>query len=128
MWIWVQATGELIAEGGATLAHGYSGRDAGHNNPALQQVPMIGPLPEGTYTIHSPRVHPHLGPFVMSLSPYPGNQMFGRSAFYIHGDSLTHPGHASDGCIILARDAREAIWDSGDHTLRVIAGEPTSNV
>jgi hypothetical protein len=47
--------------------------------------------------------------------------MFGRSGFLMHGDNIRLPGTASEGCIILPRDLREAIWNSADHTLEVIA-------
>jgi Protein of unknown function (DUF2778) len=47
------------------------------------------------------------------LTPDPSNDMCGRSGFLIHGDSVSHPGDASDGCIILSRAEREAIVKSG---------------
>jgi hypothetical protein len=53
----------------------------------------------------------------MNLTPRPGNQMFGRSAFMIHGDNRTHT--ASQGCIILRRDLREQIDRSDDRELTV---------
>jgi hypothetical protein len=31
----------------------------------------------------------------------------------IHGDSISHPGDASDGCIIFSRAEREAIVKTG---------------
>jgi hypothetical protein len=47
--------------------------------------------------------------------------MFGRSAFYIHGDLVSAPGQhlASEGCIILAREIRNTIGESGDTSLIV---------
>ena len=61
----------------------------------------------------------------MSLTPNAANNMFGRSEFKIHGDLIDAPGQhkASDGCVILSRDVREQIWQSGDHDLHVIPGE-----
>ena len=39
----------------------------------------------------------------------------------MHGDSIEHPGAASEGCIIVARPIREQVWESGDRKLQVIA-------
>jgi hypothetical protein len=45
--------------------------------------------------------------------------MFGRCGFFCHGDSIAHPGHASDGCIIQDLTTRHRMWSSGDHELDV---------
>jgi len=45
---------------------------------------------------------------------------FGRDGFLIHGDSVRHPGDASEGCIILPRRFRERIWTSEDTDLEVV--------
>lgn len=103
---------------------GYSGFEAGKNNPALQNVANVGPIPQGRYTIGKPECvdspGPH-GPFVMRLTPDAANQMFGRDGFLIHGDSIVKPGTASHGCIIMGRLIRNAIAASGDHDLTVVA-------
>jgi hypothetical protein len=39
----------------------------------------------------------------------------------MHGDSIAHPGCASEGCIIMGQKIRQQIWTSGDHQLRVVA-------
>lgn len=118
MWTWKQSTGELFRDGNL-VAQGYSGFDAGKNNPALQSVPDVGPIPQGAYTFLFPRNTDSHGPYVLPLLPNPQNEMFGRSGFLCHGDSLAHSGSASHGCIILARPTREAIWASGDRQLTV---------
>jgi hypothetical protein len=46
--------------------------------------------------------------------------MCGRGGFLIHGDSISHPGDASDGCIILTRPEREAIVKTGSKMLIVV--------
>ncbi len=46
--------------------------------------------------------------------------MFGRSGFLIHGDSVSHPGEASEGCIILDRNVRETIANDDDKYLVVV--------
>ena len=60
------------------------------------------------------------GPYALALMPDSMNEMFERSGFMIHGDSLVAPGTASEGCIIIPRDAREAMWESGDRHLQVV--------
>ena len=56
----------------------------------------------------------------MPLIPSPTNEMFGRSEFLIHGDSLEHPGAASEGCIILPRFTVAYMGVSGSSTCRGI--------
>lgn len=119
MWTYRQSTGELIDAAGEIVAEGYSGHSAGRNNPALESEHNVGPVPRGSYTILSPRDTPTHGPFVMPLSPAPGNAMHGRSGFLIHGNNQSND--ASTGCIILPRVDRERVWNSGDHALQVIA-------
>ena len=113
MWTYEQATGWLISPSGKRLVQGYSGHPpSGVNNPALQMVAKMGPLPRGFYTILPPVDSPEHGPDAMPLLPDQDNEMFGRSGFMIHGDSLQHPGYASLGCIIVPRFARDRIIDT----------------
>jgi hypothetical protein len=121
MWRYVQSTGELYEPTGTLHSRGYSGRGTAKNDPAKQCVVDQGPIPRGDYTIKGAIDHPQLGPVSMPLSPDAANNMCGRSAFYIHGDSSSHPGQASDGCVIMSpRHVREAIDESADKALRVI--------
>jgi hypothetical protein len=117
-----QATGRMLEASGALIGRGYAGKAAGTNNPALQNVINVGPLPQGSYAINAPVDTATHGPFVMWLTPKPTNQMFGRTGFGIHGDSIEHPGLASDGCIVLKRPEREAVWNTGDRDLDVVSG------
>ena len=117
-WKYEQETGQL-SQNGADVAIGYSGAGNGKNNPAMQDVQKIGPIPRGTYTIGEPHDTPTHGPYVLRLTPDPENEMHGRSGFLIHGDSKEHPGQASEGCIIMPRNIREQVWDSGDTALEV---------
>ena len=48
----------------------------------------------------NPAVHLKLGAFAIPLRAAIDNRMFGRNGFYCHGDSIEHPGDASDGCIV----------------------------
>lgn len=127
-WVYEQKTGELRNPQGQLVATGYAGGNCGKNpegknNPDMQNCKAIGPLPVGAYTFCTPLLQSHLGPYAIPLIPAPGNEMFGRSGFYMHGDSIAEPGAASEGCIIMPRAVREACWASADHSLEVITGE-----
>ena len=125
-WTFESSTGTLFDPSGKLAATGYAGGDKGlHkegiNNPQLQNVHDIGPLPEGIYTMGDPVEGSHLGPLAIPLTPDPNNQMFGRSSFFIHGDRIGAEGTASDGCIILAHDIRTLLSQSDDRQMQVIA-------
>jgi len=119
MWTYEQSTGRLSRDG-AFVAEGYSGLDEAKNNAAMQEVHDRGPIPRGLYTIGSPFDTQEHGPFVLRLTPDPANTMFGRSGFLIHGDSIQHPGRASNGCIVLKPQFRHMIAESGDTALTVV--------
>lgn len=124
MWTFVQSTGALLLNG-AHFTFGYSGCGDGKNNPALQGVRQVGPIPCGRWKIvGQPFDSPANGPFCLRLAPNHGTDTLGRSGFLIHGDSLSDPGNASRGCIILPRAIRKAIWASGDVDLLVVADPP----
>lgn len=120
MWSYHQSSGALYDAAGLHIATGYSGAPAGKNDPTKQDIPKVGPIPRGLYTIGVPFASATHGPFAIHLTPGPGNEMHGRDGFLCHGDSKEHPGAASEGCIILQRAIREQVWSSGDHRLRVV--------
>lgn len=107
---------------GAILWHdAYSGRGDGLNNPAMQAVHNVGPIPVGQWHIGDPKVPPdHLGPLAMPLTPLPGTDACGRTALFIHGDNEAMNHTASDGCVILPRAVRKIIADGDDKELIVI--------
>lgn len=117
-WTYNQRTGTLTAPDGQVAAtDGYSGAGQGRNNPGMENQPNVGPIPRGSYRIRSARHSAHTGPVSMDLAPNVGTDTYGRSAFLIHGDNLTHT--ASHGCIILRRDVRVQINQSTDRELIV---------
>lgn len=121
-FVYSQSTGILTHEGIA-LGKGYSGHGDGINNAAMQSVHDIGPIPRGKYRIGPQQTHPKLGPVAMPLQPYPMNEMFGRSAFFIHGPHSNDKCDSSEGCIILDRKVRVEISTAqnlGDDTLQVV--------
>ena len=104
------------------VATGWAGNHAGKNNPDMQDKPCVGPLPQGFYTICEwEENHGHLGPLVAFLKPDPGNEMFGRGDFFIHGPSGKNWGQESKGCIVVEHDEREAVKDTGETRLHVVA-------
>jgi len=120
MWTYEQRTGRLTSPAGDVVATGYSGAGDGKNDPAAQAEHNVGPIPAGTYTIGPPKDTLTHGPFVLPLSPSADNEMFGRAGFLIHGDSVTEPGTASEGCVIMPRAVRELVAASDDKTLSVV--------
>lgn len=122
MWTFEQSTGNLYNPAGAFVEKGYSGNGVWKDDPASQCVHNHGPLPAGLYTIGAAIADGgHLGPFVMPLTPDAGNEMCERGGFFMHGDSISDPGNASDGCVIMSRTTRVAVNASADKELTVVA-------
>lgn len=121
IWVYKQSTGELFLRGSPVTTPygvGYSGVGEGKNNSVYQCVKDIGPIPRGKYTIGQETNNPT--PVTLPLEPDSDNNMCGRSGFLIHGDNVERPGWASQGCIILSKDVREKVRDSGVNRLEVI--------
>lgn len=121
MWLYEQTSGRMIKKGSGVIATGYSGAGIAKNSPSMENIQNVGPIPEGFYDMEEPVNSPEHGPYSIRLLPDVENVMYGRSHFWIHGDSLERPGKASMGCIILPRFAREIMWQGGDHRLRVVS-------
>ena len=117
-WEFSQRTGELRHDGVLVYDKGYSGAGFAKNDPDMEHVPYQGPIPRGTWSIGQAQKTTK-GDYTMPLSPYGGNH-HGRSAFLIHGDSISSPGTASEGCIILPLPIRKRISASGDTSLHVV--------
>lgn len=121
-WLYKQSTGELFLKGSPVItpfAVGYSGCGSGKNNPDMQCVKDIGPIPKGWYTLGEILDEP--AAYTIKLIPDVSNEMCSRSGFLIHADSIQRPGWASQGCIIIP-DAtkRESIANGGVKRLEVI--------
>jgi len=120
MWIYNSSNGAL-SHNGILAGTGYSGHQAGINNPEMESIHNTGPIPRGSWTIsHFFNDPGGKGPVVARLSPDEGTETFGRGGFMIHGDNAQHNEGASYGCIILARSLREQIATSGDSILQVV--------
>lgn len=118
-WQYEQSTGKLSYRG-AYIATGYAGFGVGKNNPSMQGVGDIGPIPRGNYTIGPPVNDSVTGRYTLPLDPFLNNLMYGRNEFKIHGDSISSPGQGSHGCIVMDPWVRARIWESSDRTLEVI--------
>lgn len=105
---------------GTLLGQGYSGHGDGVNNPALENIKNVGPIPRGRYLIEGWFNHPELGPFVARLLPCDATNTFGRAGFCVHGDNFAGNHTASEGCIIMNRIVRNKIADTKDTVLEVV--------
>lgn len=117
---YIQSTGNLYTSEGRFIFSGYSGAGVGKNNHQMQEVHNVGPIPLGWYDI-TERLKDggHMGPNALKLEPRASNKMFGRSGFFMHGDSMAAPGTASQGCLIFPPAVRSLIWAGGDHAIEV---------
>jgi hypothetical protein len=113
-------TGEFTTDLGGLIGKGYAGKGEHKNKVSSENIKNFGPLPRGKYTIGAPYNSPNTGQFTLPLTPFPDNKMFGRSDFKIHGDDISNPGNASQGCIILPRSSREEINKCTDKILTVV--------
>jgi hypothetical protein len=118
-WTYQQSTGELLHDD-AHVATGYSGHGDDKDDPDKESIGDEGPIPRGSWTIGPAFFHPSAGPVVMRLEPCDGTETFGRSGFLMHGDSVSHPGDASRGCVVMPRYARMQVSESHDTELIVI--------
>ncbi len=114
-WLYVQSTGMLYRPDGSFCAQGYSGHADGRNNPAMQNVSNVGPLPVGFYRLGE--VSTEKGPLTIRLNPDRLNEMHGRSGFLVHGNNVIDD--ASHGCIIMPNHARQELSHGG--VIHVIA-------
>jgi hypothetical protein len=123
MWVYEIITGNLYRGGVELIGKGYSGHPPYVNKPEAQALEDRGPIPEGIWHIGEPFDSPNHGPFCLPLTPIDPKATFGRSGFLMHGDKKDAVGkQASKGCIIQARDVREAVHSSPDKFLKVISG------
>ena len=134
-WSYVQKTGNL-RRNGVLVGRGYSGHGAGVNNPTLQRVVAVGPIPDDVYRIGAPYRDPHRGALTMRLTPvdgHAGDSETHRDGFLIHADAQKFPGQmvASEGCIILSAELRMLIAQAvqshpADDILTVTSEEETN--
>jgi Tlde1 domain len=122
-WTYAVSTGTLYNPSGIAVGWGYSGAGEYKNDPTAEPLHDLGPIPEGVYRIGDPVDTVTHGPYVLPLTPDPANEMYERSSFLIHGDSVVSPGSASNGCIIQSHATRLLVGQSMDKVLEVIKGD-----
>lgn len=117
--MWIYRILEKRVEGDGKIWPAYSGHGSGLNNPGMESVHNLGPIPRGRWEIVEwlDSYPPH-GPIVARLKPT-AHDAFGRTGFLVHGDTASRDNTASHGCIILCREARQTWRDSGDTDLLV---------
>lgn len=124
MWHYNVPRGWLDKDGVLISKNCYSGFQEGRNNPSYEAIHDVGPIPQGVWIISGPPFDsPDHGPYVLRLTPANGTITFGRDGFLIHGDSESHPGEASKGCLIADRTTRTRIYQSGDTNLTVFTDQ-----
>jgi hypothetical protein len=102
----------------------YSGYGSHKNKPEDECLAGLGPIPRGVWRIvRWDDHHGSKGPTVAVLAPV-GHDAHGRSGFLIHGDSGSHPGAASSGCIVAGPSYRARLRASGETQLEVF--QPSS--
>ena len=117
-WEYSQHSGELRHNGIVVYDHGYSGSGYAKNQPDMEQIQEMGPIPRGTWHIGHPYDSAQVGRYAIPLSPY-GHNAHRRTDFRIHGESNSNAGNASKGCIIVPYEIRQRIIASGDFLLNV---------
>jgi hypothetical protein len=117
MLTYSQSTGRW-ERSGVLIGVGYAGAGAGKNNPELEGVRDVGPIPRGIYSFGEPQDTEEHGKFAMRLHPDDATRQRiieldrGPDTFWLHGDSIEHPGLASKGCPVASRPTRVRVWES----------------
>lgn len=119
MWIYSQTSGQLWDENGKLRDVGYSGHGDGVNNPKMQDVKNVGPIPRGLYYIGEAYKHKTLGPMAIPLLPF-GHDACGRDDFFMHGAHVNDKRDSSHGCTIFKFDTRQTVDASEHRYLKVI--------
>lgn len=133
MWTYQQVNGWLDLNGVLVSKDCYSGQfPGGFNNPKMEGVENVGPIPAGCYVVGRPDnpPYPGKGPYVMRLMPDPPTRArilaLGRNpdSFLCHGkpEPPKDIRAGSDGCICADEPTRHRIYQSGDVILYVISG------
>lgn len=123
VWTYSQDDGVLDKDGIIVDKGCYSGGGEGFNNPAMETVADVGPIPCGDWTfVGPPYSDPQLGPYVLQIIPRSTTITFGRSAFRLHGkpNLPADINSGSKGCICAEIRTRSAVYQSGDYDLEVI--------
>ena len=97
----------------------FAGNHEGLNNPAMQNVGFIGPLPQGVYSVGDWGEHGALGPNSAPLTQVSGDT-YGRNNFFCHGPGGHDPSQCSEGCIVVEAEYRQKVIDLAPDTITVV--------
>ena len=114
MWVYESSSGSTFRPDGTLLCVAYSGHGDGLNNPAMQAIPNIGPIPTGEYTLSPFFTHPRLGKLVARFMPKSDNDECHRSGIDLHGDNQYRDHTGSEGCVVMDEPYRLEISQSLD--------------
>jgi peptidoglycan hydrolase-like protein with peptidoglycan-binding domain len=124
-WIYEVTSGKFTNPEGKHIATGYSGKQGiWQNNVAYEREKDHGPIPRGIWKMKNSAEMAEIRSTPTSntipLVPMPETSTYGRHSFLIHGDHITEPGTASEGCIVLGKDERLKIINHPNRMLRVV--------
>ena len=132
VWTFNQTKGWLDKDGILVSKDCYSGFMEGFNNPSLEMVEGVGPLPSGPWKIYGPpKNDPKLGEYVLTLTPATSSfrariVAMGRDpdSFRCHGKPMPPAdiNSGSHGCLCADKVTRTRMYQSGDTDLEVISG------
>ena len=127
-WKYSQKSHTLWHNGEVVSTVGYSGSGPGKNNPEMEKLRNIGPIPAGKWTIsdkfrntYDKKTNEVTRRNVLDLTFQGVKTPHDRNGFLIHGDNKKNNESASEGCIILPLEVRRLIQASGDYELEVVA-------
>lgn len=133
MWTFNILKGWLDKDGVMVDRSVYSGNGPGFDNPAMETMADVGPIPEGFWKIVGPPYDdPVLGPYVLKLEPATAEfrariLAMGRDpdSFRCHGKPKPPAdiNSGSHGCLCAQYQTRMRLYQSGDTDLQVISGE-----
>ncbi len=103
--VYRQASGTLWLNGSIVEQSAYSGKGLGLNNPKLERIKNVGPLPAGLYRLAGPISEPTARTFRLIYEGGPG--LFGRDGFLVHGGNAGRD--SSRGCIVASRKVRQLL-------------------
>ena len=125
-----QSAGTIVKDDGTVVtSQAFAGNDSrpgvnpghlqGRNNPRLQAVKCIGPLPQGVYRVGEWGTHSVVGQNSAPLTQI-GGDSFGRGDFFIHGPGADYA-NSSEGCIVIPHDDRMRVIALNPTTITVVA-------